>query len=195
MEIAIVLIFYVLFPSVFGAICAVMAKNKGRNAVGWFFIGFFLGCLGLILIAVVSNLKEERARYERMRRKQRRLREQLKQERMKNEAFQGHVSKRLDRHDDELDIDTRQVASAEDIPLQLEAEFEPAPPGGMPALLEEREWRVRFGNRISKPLTFARLKQLYAMGNIDNETQVRSDDHAEWRPIGEVPGLEAALNA
>ena len=43
----------------------------------------------------------------------RRLREQIKQERMKNQGFQQHVRKRLDRHDEELGVDTRQLGAGE----------------------------------------------------------------------------------
>lgn len=37
-----------------GAISATIAANKDRDSVGFFFLGFFLGVLGIIIAAVVS---------------------------------------------------------------------------------------------------------------------------------------------
>ena len=48
---------------VFGAITAAIASHKGRNVVGWFFIGFFTGCIGLIIVLCLSNVREEEARW------------------------------------------------------------------------------------------------------------------------------------
>ena len=41
--------------SLFGIASAIVANNKGRHSIGWFFIGFVLGPLGLILSLVVSK--------------------------------------------------------------------------------------------------------------------------------------------
>jgi hypothetical protein len=38
---------------VFGLICAVLASPKNRSPVGWFFIGFLIPLIGLILILVL----------------------------------------------------------------------------------------------------------------------------------------------
>lgn len=103
---------------IFGIICACIASSKGRSEVGWFFIGFFLGLIGLILIACLSNLKEEAAKQEHMLNEQRRLREQLRQERMRNQSFQQYTANRLDAHDSALSIDTR---SADAPRLELQA--------------------------------------------------------------------------
>ncbi len=39
-----------MFPTIFGIICACIAKGKMRSGIGWFFGGFFLGIIGLIII-------------------------------------------------------------------------------------------------------------------------------------------------
>lgn len=49
-------IFLILFISViFGAICAGIASSKERNAVGWFFVGFFFWLIGLIIILALPS--------------------------------------------------------------------------------------------------------------------------------------------
>jgi len=98
--------------SVFGAIASAIASSKGRSTVGWFFGGFFLTWIGIVIVAVLPNLKEQKFKEEAMDRENRRLREQLMQEQIKTEAFRRHAAARLDAHDTHLGIDTRSVASA-----------------------------------------------------------------------------------
>jgi hypothetical protein len=38
---------YVVIALVFGVVAAVIANDKGRNLLGWFLAGFFLGPFGL----------------------------------------------------------------------------------------------------------------------------------------------------
>jgi hypothetical protein len=42
----------------FGIFSAVIASNKGRSGIGWFFVGVFFGPFGL-LVAVLPALKKE----------------------------------------------------------------------------------------------------------------------------------------
>ena len=35
--------------------CPIIAHGKGRSAIGWFFVGFFLGGIGLIIVACLSD--------------------------------------------------------------------------------------------------------------------------------------------
>jgi len=90
-----------------GTISALIAHSKGRNPIGWFFVGFLLGLIGIIISLVMPNLKDAQAKEEQMEMEQRRLREQLRQERLKNEQFRKHTHARLDAHDDALQMDTR----------------------------------------------------------------------------------------
>jgi len=98
---------YLLIGGVIGIICALIAHSKGRSAVGWFFVGFFLGIIGLVIALLASNLEDARAKEMAMENEQRRLREQLRQERLKNEQFRKHTQLRLDSHDGALGLDTR----------------------------------------------------------------------------------------
>ena len=36
-------------------ICPIIAHNKGRSALGWFFGGFFLGGIGIIIVSCLSS--------------------------------------------------------------------------------------------------------------------------------------------
>ena len=40
-------------------ICPIIAHNKGRSAFGWFFGGLFLGGIGIIIVACLSNKNEK----------------------------------------------------------------------------------------------------------------------------------------
>lgn len=44
---------------VFGVLCAVIGKSRGRSSVGWFCLGFFFGPAGLIAVIGMSNLRHE----------------------------------------------------------------------------------------------------------------------------------------
>ena len=45
--------------AVFGLICAVIASGRGRNAVGWFFLGLIFNCIALIVLLLIPDLNDE----------------------------------------------------------------------------------------------------------------------------------------
>jgi len=94
-----------------GSIASAIAASKGRNAVGWFFGGFFIGLIGIIIVACLGNLKEQRAYQRRIESEAHRLREQLRLERIKGEAYRQHTAERLDTHDQALGMDTRSTTA------------------------------------------------------------------------------------
>ncbi|MBI1375555.1 MAG: DUF4339 domain-containing protein [Phycisphaera sp.] len=104
-----ILVLGLIIRVICGAVAAAIASSKGRTPVGWFFAGFVFSIIGIIIIAVLSNVKDQRMKEDRQERENRRLREQLRQERMKSEAFRQHASARLDAHDNHAGIDTRQA--------------------------------------------------------------------------------------
>ncbi len=53
MEIIILLAFSLLW----GWRCAVVASNKGRDSNTWFWVGFFTGILGLIVLVLLPDIK------------------------------------------------------------------------------------------------------------------------------------------
>lgn len=46
---------YVLLKSVFGGITALIAAEKGRKPIRWFFIGFLLDVIGIIIVLIFSR--------------------------------------------------------------------------------------------------------------------------------------------
>jgi hypothetical protein len=55
-----ILILIVLIPIILcGVICAYYAKKKNRSVTGWFFVGLFLGIIGLFLISVCPKIYTE----------------------------------------------------------------------------------------------------------------------------------------
>ena len=49
---------------IFGTICAVIASGKNRSAIGWFFIGFLLPLIGLIMVLVLPQGEAGPAAYQ-----------------------------------------------------------------------------------------------------------------------------------
>lgn len=50
-------LFTFLIAALFGGICAFYAKQRGRDPLNWFFIGIFLGVIGLILLFILPVKK------------------------------------------------------------------------------------------------------------------------------------------
>jgi hypothetical protein len=98
---------------VIGAITAAIAASKQRNPFGWFFIGFFFPCIGLIIVIVISDLGAENRKWLRADREKRQLQEQLRQERLMRESHNRGVDKRLDAHDVAIGVDTRGLGATE----------------------------------------------------------------------------------
>ena len=48
-------IFVIIFCVICGFITGGVAASKGRSSVGWFFVGFFLDILGIIIVACLSD--------------------------------------------------------------------------------------------------------------------------------------------
>jgi uncharacterized membrane protein YeaQ/YmgE (transglycosylase-associated protein family) len=54
------MIITILVEVFFGIICSTIARKKNRSESGWFTAGFFLGPIGLIIIALLKpkSIKE-----------------------------------------------------------------------------------------------------------------------------------------
>lgn len=174
------LVIQLVVGGVFGLICAVMAPDRGRSGVGWFFIGFFVGCLGLIILLLIPNLKTEAAKEKRQRAETRKLREQLKKERQVADArFDSHGN-RLTAHDRALGMDTS--------PAELtEQSATPAPPP-LPetAASTQRQWFYAVDGQREGPLPGPELKSLWLDENVPDSAMVWCEGMDDWRPIGEV---------
>jgi hypothetical protein len=184
------LLVQLLIMAIFGGISAAIASSKGRNTVGWFFIGFFFGCIGLIIILCLSNLLEDQARWDAQAVEQRRLREQLRQEQLKNETFRQHTAARLDVHDRTLGIDTRESAPAlpaapHASPAFISSASPPTPPDGLPA----HNWFTNEGGSQQGPYTFALLHKRARQGSLQPDTLVWAEGMKEWQPAKTISNL------
>ena len=95
-----------VFMALFGIVVALIAHSKGRTAVGWFFIGALTGFIGLIIILVVSNLKKEQEKEDRLRAENRRLREQVRKDRQVADRRHKELGRRIGAHDQIQGIET-----------------------------------------------------------------------------------------
>ena len=43
-----------------GLLCAFIASEKGRNGLGWFFVGALFGIFAIVAIIAVPNLNQDR---------------------------------------------------------------------------------------------------------------------------------------
>ena len=211
-----------MLPLIIGLICgvvtALIAHSKGRSPIGWFFVGFFAGLIGLIISLCVSDLKKERAKWDHATMEQRRLREQLRQEQLKSEVFRQHSAARLDMHDDKLGVDTRQVpvalpgTSAENT-LGVLAEAQSAPSsadtaaealagmgGGNAAddLADMADtagavWYYLREGRQEGPVAASVIARLLRGNGLGRESLVWTQGMAEWQPISKVDPFRRAV--
>ncbi len=174
---------------IFGFITAAIASAKGRNAIGYFFVGFFFSCFGLILILCLSNLNEEKARIQAQEIQNRRLKEQLRQEQMKLEALRQHATARLDRHDEALRMNSRSLGG-DFADTDAIAPSPPPNPNQLPA--EETnlvEWYYVLAGRPTGPVRRSDLLQELSRGYITNKTLVWNPTMKKWLELGQVPEL------
>lgn len=202
---------FLIVGVILGVICALLAHSKGRNAIGWFFIGFLLGIIGLIICLVVPNLKEQRQKEQHMEMEQRRLQEQLRQERIKNERFQKYAQTRLDVHDEHLNIDTKhQLPDLVDPTAMLlnmqnkeaaEVEVVPSPISEPLNAQDSRDahqqaepqasamqhgWYYALSGKQVGPVSIDQVKQYVKDGIIEPSTYVWHHSLVDWLPANQA---------
>ena len=213
-----VLIIVILIRAILGAVSSAIASAKGRSAVGWFFAGFLLDIIGVIIIACLSNIKEERSHREHQARENRRLREQLRQEQMKSEAFRTHTQSRLDTHDHQLGVDTRATYAAlpggqyEEPALLAEggealAELSaagdnhrgqaggapsPPPPPLDPA---GRQWHYESHGQAVGPIPEPQLLAMLKAGQLTGNTLLWTEALGDWRAANQIRALQPYVQA
>jgi hypothetical protein len=186
---------------IFAAIVAIIASSKGRSPIGWFFIGFFTNIIGLILILVLSDLKEEQAQRMRVEQENRRLREQLRQERLKQESFREYAQRRLDVHDDQLGVDTRTLTALpqpEPLPLapangqegqangQERQPQSPVQPANAP-FPRPIAWYYERNGETRGPVAGETIRQMLVDGELRSATLVWAEHLKDWIPAAEAP--------
>jgi hypothetical protein len=174
----------VLIRVVVGIASAAIANHKGRSVVGWFFGGFFLEIIGLIIVAVLPNLKQQQAEKQQAQREQRRLREQLRQERLKSEAYRDYSANRLDMHDDALGVDTRSPQA-----LTGGAVAPPRLTQGPNPLIHAEEtvsWYYAIKGERRGPVREDVIRQKLLKKELGPDTLVWNEDLIEWTPANET---------
>lgn len=190
-----------------GVISACIASSKGRSAVGWFFGGFFLGIIGLIILACLSNLNDEKARRQSVDMEQRRLREQLRQEQLKVESLRRYSAARLDAHDQALGIDTRnqpQLLTADDpnqlmLPVEdpaaaLERLANPDQPQPLAATaqpvpvrpIDQTQWFYERAGGPVGPVSSSEVQYLLSSRAIEPGTLVWCSNFSDWVPANQT---------
>lgn len=167
---------------VFGIICAAIAHSRGRSGVGWFFVGVFGGCIGLIVLLVLPDAKKEQARFERQAQENRRLREQLRKDRQVADQRHAGVERRLGTHDRAIGIDTSAATAG------LGGEEAAALPPPVP---EVEKWFYARDNQRHGPVTESDLRQLIVEGTVREDTLVWCQGMTDWQQLAKVPGLGA----
>lgn len=194
---------YLIINLICAVISAVIASSKGRSAVGWFFAGFFISWIGIIIIACLSNLNEEDAERRRSSQERRRLQEQLRQEKMKNESFRRHTYGRLDAHDRVLGVSTREAPEllggpGGAAPASLPGGSDLSRPGGVSAYdpappAPPEQWYFESGGTTQGPVTLDDLVAEIAAGTVRSGTLVWTEALGDWTPAGRVTALQRVL--
>ena len=166
---------------VFGIICAIVAANRGRSAVAWFFIGVFLSCIGLILVLCLPDLKKEEERERRQKLENRRLREQLAKERQVSDARNTDVERRLGTHDEALGIDTSNP------PVLPHAAAAAQLTGG-------EQWFYARDNERQGPVTSETIRHLLQAKAIDANTLVWSEGMQDWVAIKDTDAFSGDVS-
>jgi hypothetical protein len=184
---------YLIFGLIMGGAVAAIAHGKGRSPVGWFFIGFLLGVIGLVIVLVVSNVNQEKYLRARQDEENRRLREQLRQERVKHETLREYTMKRLDVHDQVLGVDTKTLGALpnESAPAAL-SYAEPGTPQAAhaePVVQKPKSnaWFFEQNGETRGPVSGEVIQKLLAEGQITGHTLLWADHLADWRPAAVIP--------
>ncbi len=174
-----------------GATCALIAKQRGRTPIGWFFIGMATPCVGLILVLALPDLKKQQAEFNRLRAQNRMLKERLEKDRMIADHRHVEAEGRLRAHDRVLGLDT---APAPEVQAELGAGEPPPPPS---ARANEnhaaRMWFYAIDSKESGPLEVGALRPLWQSGHLGPNTLVWAKGMEQWTPIQAVPGLSEVL--
>lgn len=182
------IVIQLVIMATFGVVCAMVASNRGRSGVGWFLIGAILGCIGLIILLVIPNLKLEAEKYDSLRRSNRRLRERLRKDRQVADTRHDQTVARLDIHDEAAGIDTSPAIASKG-----SARVGSGIPQGK--AVTGRRWYYLVDNERTGPITDAQLKRLWKGGEIGPATQVWTQATQDWKAIQAITGLEAQLDA
>jgi hypothetical protein len=182
------MIVQLIIMAIFGTICAVIAQSRGRSAVGWFFVGFFFSCLGLILLLVIPDLKVQEEERQRMALENRRLREQIRKDRMVADQRHDESDRRLTAHDRVLNLDTS-TAQREIVPPPIRQAL-----AGSDAEQFAVSWYFVDGGKPAGPISLDDLKNMWKEARLQPDSLVWHEGMREWVAVSAIRGLQEALN-
>jgi hypothetical protein len=193
-----------------GLITSWIANSKGRTAIGWFFIGFFFGLIGLIICLCMSNLNEEQKYRAQQTEENRRLREKIRQEQLKLESLRMHTASRLDAHDNVLGMDTRATApqtigyGSSGAPDAYAPTLPPSAPPPPPPLPPPPQTTVAVGSDPDNPVWYVALQgqqygpvskrmlsSMIGTGQFTRDTFVWQESMPNWTEAANVHELES----
>ena len=188
-EIVAVIFIALIYRGIFAVACGAIAKVKGRNVAGWAVAGFFIDFIGLIIVAVLPNLKDQAARDRHIEEENRRLREQLRQERIKLDALRTHTVSRLDAHDQHLGLDTHQMGAGLPDGSMPHGQLPAADPLSAfdPAGAQQAVWYYGRAGVTNGPITAEQLRGLLRSRTLGGATLVWAEHLGTWRAAREVP--------
>ena len=183
---------------IFGIICAIVADSRGRSAIAWFFIGFFLPCIGLVILLVSPDLQVMERRDNDLSLENRRLREKIRRDRILADSRHTETLRRIDLHDSILQVDTSTPPSLEghlDTAQILDQSGEECDKEACE--FAENTWWYADPNEAQQvgPVTFDALRQLWKNKTIGAQTLVWCEMFGDWEKINDVWDLEERLNA
>ena len=173
--------------AVFGGIVAAIAHSRGRSPIGWFFIGFFAGCIGLILVLVLPDLNLEEERRSKLATENKRLKEQIRKERQVADQRHAETIGRLGAHDAVLGLDTRAGGDGALAGAPDGARREHHRPRQPLALRRQR------GRGDAGAGAFSELVALWSEGGLDGNSLVWSQGMDDWSRIEDLPDVEGEL--
>jgi uncharacterized protein DUF4339 len=174
--------FLALLPLLCGFIAALIAADKGRSPVGWFFGGLLFSAIGILVVAVLPSLKEQHLLQGRLESENQRLRDALRQEQLKNEAFRRQMQGRVDAHDRAIGVNTRdQWAPPE---TETEAGVIDVPP--TPPEPDTSLWYYELAGQTRGPVSLADIKQMLWRNELLAETRVYTGELGEWKRVDQV---------
>ena len=180
-----------------GVICAMIADSRGRSALGWFALGFFLPCLAQVILLVIPDEQEERRRRDSLDQENRRLREMVRKDRQVGDRRHEETLRRLDTHDRAIGIDTR---GPETLELEGDGDAAAISPPNPPATPAERSvrqhlWFYVQDDERQGPVGFGRMRELWEDGVVDAGTLIWREGLEEWLPLAQLTELEDELRA
>jgi hypothetical protein len=175
-----------IIRTTFGLISMAVASSKGRSKFGWFVGGFLLGLIGLIIVLCLGDVDKRKDFRDSVRNENKRLREKLRKEKMKNEQFREHTRRRLDKHDEELQLDTRDMGEAS---LESPEAHKEIPSGSEERSQPHDNWYYKLDDRVVGPIKRDELENLIQSGQLSDTTEVRYEGWDEWSPAVNVPFL------